>query len=140
MALTARFLIDTSAAARMQHPHVGGVLGELIEAGLVATTAALDAEALYSARSADEFARLRDDRRKAFEYIPTNDEDWQSAIDAQYNLALSGRHRSVGVADLLNAVIAGRHGLTILHYDRDFDTAADVLEFGHRWVAERGTL
>ena len=53
MALTARFLIDTSAAARMQNPRIGARLGELIEAGLVATTAALDAEALYSARSAE---------------------------------------------------------------------------------------
>jgi predicted nucleic acid-binding protein len=140
VALTARFLIDTSAAARMQDPRIGGVLGELIEAGLVATTAALDAEAFYSARSADQFAHLRDDRRKAFEYIPTNDEDWQSALDAQYNLALSGRHRSVGIADLLNATLARRHGLTILHYDRDFDTAASVLDFEHRWVADRGAL
>jgi len=35
----------------MRHPEVAARVVPLIEAGLVATTAALDAEALYSAQS-----------------------------------------------------------------------------------------
>jgi hypothetical protein len=50
VAVTARFLIDTSAAAKMANPDVAARLALLIEGGVVATTAALDAEALYSAR------------------------------------------------------------------------------------------
>ena len=138
--MTSRFLIDTSAAVRMGIELVGDVLRDPIHAGLVATTAVLDAEALFSARSADEFARLRDDRRFAYEYLPTDDEDWQLAIDAQLRLAQSGRHRSVGIADMLTAVAAHKHRLTVLHYDADFDTAATVLDFEHRWVAEPGSL
>jgi hypothetical protein len=46
VALTARFEIDTSAAARMANPDVAERFAPLIEGGVVATTAALDAEAL----------------------------------------------------------------------------------------------
>jgi predicted nucleic acid-binding protein len=140
MALTARFLIDTSAAARMGQPVVAERLGPLIEAGLVATCAVLDAEAFYSARTPAEFETLRRDRRAAYEYVPTDDEHWQNALDAQFHLARTGRHRSVGIADLLTAVLAQSNGLTVLHYDSDFETAATVLEFQHGWVAAPGAL
>ncbi len=140
MALIARYLIDTSAAARMHTPLIAEVLGTVIDAGLAATTAVLDAEALYSARSPGEFAQVRSDRRAVFEYVPTTEEHWQAALDAQFRLAQVGRHRSVGIADMLTAVTAKANRLAILHYDSDFDTAAMVLDFEHRWVAEPGTL
>jgi len=50
VAVTARFLLDTSAGARMANPDVAERYAPLIKGGVVATTAALDAEALYSAR------------------------------------------------------------------------------------------
>jgi predicted nucleic acid-binding protein len=140
VAVTARFLIDTSAAARMANPAVAERLAPLIEGGVVATTAALDAEALYSARDADEYEGLWTDRRRAYEYLPTNDEHWQAALNAQRELARTGRHRSVGVHDLLTSVLAAAHSLTVVHYDSDFETAATVLTFAHRWVLPRGTL
>jgi len=40
----------------------------------------------------------------------------------------------VGIADLLTASLAAAHQLTAIHYDADFDTAATVLRFQHRWV------
>lgn len=140
MALTARYLIDTSAAARMPDPAVSGRIGPLIEAGLVATTASLDAEALYSARSPAQYEQLWADRRVAYEYLPTDDEQWQVALSAQRALARTGRHRAVGVPDLLTAVQAGEHRLTVIHYDADFEAAAEVLEFEHAWVVPRGRL
>ena len=140
MAVTARFLIDTSAAARMINQAVAQRLTPLIEGGVVATTAALDAEALYSARGPAEYEQLWHDRRLAYEYLPTNDEHWQAALNAQRELARTGRHRSIGVHDLLTASIAAAYNLTIIHYDSDFDTAATVLTFQHRWVLARGAL
>ena len=140
MAVTARFLIDTSAAARMANPDVAERLAPLIEGGVVATTASLDAEALYCARGANEYEELWHDRRLAYEYAPTNDEHWQAALNAQRALARTGRHRSVGVHDLLTAVLAAAHNLTVVHYDSDFETAATVLAFEHRWVLPRGAL
>ena len=140
MALIAKFLIDTSAAARFAHPLVRTRLAPLIEGGVVATCATLDAEALYSARNPDEYLQLTRDRRAAYEYLPTDDEHWQAAFAAQRELARSGRHRAVGIADLLTATLAAQHSVTVLHYDADFETAAEVIAFEHRWVADRGTL
>lgn len=140
MAVIARFLIDTSAAARMTNPDVAARLAPLIEGAVVATCATLDAEALYSARSPREYEQLRADRRRAYEYLPTEDSHWQRAFDAQRELARTGRHRAVGIADLLTAVLASEHRITVVHYDSDFDIAAEVLDFDNRWVAARGSL
>jgi predicted nucleic acid-binding protein len=140
VALIARYLIDTSAAARMTHPEVAIRIAPLIEAGVVATTAQLDAEALYSARSPADYEQLWSDRRLAYEYLPTNDEHWRTALDAQRQLARTGRHRSVGMADLLIATLADAHDVTLIHYDADFEIAAEVLAFRHQWVLDRGTV
>jgi predicted nucleic acid-binding protein len=140
VALISRYLLDTSAVARMRHPEVGARLAPLIEAGLVATTAALDAEALYSARNPVEYEQLWVDRHVAYEYLPTEDEHWQSALQAQRELARHGQHRAVGMPDLLTAVLASAHGLTVVHYDADFETAATVVAFEQAWVVRRGGL
>jgi predicted nucleic acid-binding protein len=140
VALIARHLIDTSAAARMTHPEVAARLAPLIEAGLVATTAQLDAEALYSARNPADYQQLWSDRRAAYEYLPTDDEHWQTALGAQRQLASTGRHCAVGMADLLIATLADAHDVTLIHYDADFEIVAEVLPFRHQWVLERGTI
>jgi predicted nucleic acid-binding protein len=140
VALIARHVIDTSAAARMTHPEVAARLAPLIEAGLVATTAQLDAEALYSARDSADYEQLWSDRRLAYEYLPTNDEHWQTALGAQRQLASTGRHRALGMTDLLIATLADAHDVTLIHYDADFEIAAEILPFRHQWVLERGTI
>ena len=43
--------------------------------------------ALYSARGANEYEELWNDRRLAYEYLPTNDEHWQAGLNAQRALA-----------------------------------------------------
>jgi hypothetical protein len=140
VAVISRFLIDTSAAARMRMTAVADRLEPLITGGLVATCATLDAEALYSARSPEDYEQVRADRREAYEYLPTDDIHWQRAFDVQRTLARTGRHRAVGIADLVTAVLAAEHGMTIVHYDSDFEIAGEVLEFEHRWVLPRGTV
>jgi predicted nucleic acid-binding protein len=140
VAIIARHLIDTSAAARMPHREVAARLAPLIEAGFVATTAQLDAEALYSARNTADYEQIWSDRRLAYEYLPTNDEHWQAALDAHRRLANTGRHRAVGVADLLIATLASAHDVTLIHYDGDFEIAAEVIPFRHQWVLGRGAI
>lgn len=140
MALIACYLMDTSAAARMRHSIVPARLSPLIEAGMVATCAPLDAEALYNVRSAAEYGQIRADRRHAYEYLPTEDQHWQAAFEAQRSLAGTGRHRAVGIADLLTAVLAAEHRLTVVHDDADFDIAGEVITFNRQWVGSRGCL
>ena len=80
------------------------------------------------------------DRRTAYEHLPIDDDHWTRSFQALHRLATSGRHRAVGIADLLTATVASQHRLTIVHYDADFEIAAQVIDFDQRWVAERGTL
>ncbi|GAB94300.1 hypothetical protein BJY21_004053 [Kineosphaera limosa] len=44
------------------------------------------------------------------------------------------------MTDLVTAVLAAEHRLTVLHYDSDFDIAADVISFAHRRVAPRCSI
>ncbi len=115
-------------------------LAPLIQAGVVATCATLDAEALFSACNPAEYEEVCADRRTAYEYVPTEDEHRQRAFGAQREMARTVRHRAVGVPDLLTAVLAAEHRLTVIHYDADFDTAGEVIDFGRRWIAEPGII
>ncbi len=112
----------------------------LINGGVLATCATLDAEALYSARSPGEYEQIRADRHGAYEYLPTNDEHCQRAVAAQRELARTGQHRAVGIADLPTAVLAAEHRPTLVHHDAHFDTAAEVIDFEQRWVTTPGTI
>lgn len=124
----------------MHHPEVARELTPLIEDGLVATCATLDAEALYSARNPTDYEQIRADRWSAYEYLPTDDEHWARAFAVQRELARVGRHRSVGIADLLASILAVEHRLVVVHYDCDFETVASVIDLNHRWVVPRGSL
>lgn len=99
----------------MRYPNVARRLRPLIGAGVVATTASLDAEALCSARGPTKYEQLWADRRAAYEHLSGNDEHWQAALGAQRDLARQGRHRAVAVSDLLTAALAGAHNLTVVH-------------------------
>lgn len=123
----------------MKLPAVATRLAPLIEAGLVATTAQLDAEALYSARSPAEYEQLR------------RIGDWRSSICRR--ATSTGRARWVRsgswpraavtapwVADLLIATVAAAHDVLLIHYDSDFEISADVITVRHQWVVDRGTV
>ncbi len=140
MALVGRYLIDTSAAARVSHPEVSRRLRALVGGGIVATTASLDAEALAAAPGPAEYEQWLAERRGACEYLPTNDEHWHTALGAQRALSQTGEHNKVDIIDLLTAAVASAHKLVVVHYDASFETAATVLTFQHRWVMPRGTI
>ncbi|WP_157171757.1 PIN domain-containing protein [Nocardia higoensis] len=54
-------------------------------------------------------------------------------------LTEKGKHRSAGVSDLLIAATAEAHGLTVLHYDRDFETVREVTGQPTQWIAPPGS-
>lgn len=138
MGAVATHLIDTSAHARMQHDTVAMVLVPLIEAGVVGSCSPLDFEDLYSARTPAEYRLIANIRRNAYEHLPINDSEWSRALEVQAVLASESRLREVGIADLLIAAVAERYGLTLLHYDGDFDTIAEITGQDARWVVPRG--
>ncbi|RLL67449.1 PIN domain nuclease [Streptomyces sp. Z26] len=134
----ATHLVDKSAWARSKQPAVRAALLPLLDRGLLATCAVVDLEVLYSTRNATDHARGRA-MRSGFEWLPLTDEIGSRAIEVQALLAAQGHHRAASVPDLLIAATAERHGVTVLHYDADFDTIAAVTGQPSQWVVPAGT-
>ena len=93
---------------------------------------------LYSARNASDRDRIRDWLR-GFEWLPTNDQTWQRAIEMQCALIEHGSHRAASLPHLLLAATAERHSVAVLHYDGDYDLIAEVTGQACMWVVPRGT-
>ncbi|HKT01468.1 MAG TPA: PIN domain nuclease [Rugosimonospora sp.] len=136
----ARYLVDKSAHARLHRREVATVLDPLIQRGLVATCGTAALEFLYSAQSAADHHALNPLIDSVFEWLPTEDRDFQRARDISEGLAASGRHRAVGIADLIIAAVAERHRVTLLHYDADFDLIAQITGQPTEWVVEKGSV
>jgi predicted nucleic acid-binding protein len=135
----ARYLVDKSALARMPNEAVRLRLAPLIEAGEAATCAIIDLEVLFSARNHEDHERIRHRRALAYHSVPLTEAILQRAIDIQAELSRTGRHR-IPIPDLIIAATAEAAGLTLLHYDRDFDLIAEVTKQPAEWVVERGSV
>lgn len=136
----ARFLADKSAFARQHHSAVAAVLGPLVRAGQVARCGILELEILFSARDAKDIELTQCDLSQALPPAETTQQDFERAADVMQLLARNGLHRSVPLPDLLLAAVAERHGLTILHYDADFDHVAKMTGQTAEWVVPRGSV
>jgi predicted nucleic acid-binding protein len=135
----ALYLVDKSALARMPIEAVRARLAPIIEAGEAATCAIIDLEVLFSARNHEEHERIRQRRSLAYHSVPVTEAILRRAIDIQAELARSGRHR-VPIPDLIIAAAAEASGLTLLHYDHDYDLIAEVTRQPAEWVVKRGSV
>ena len=133
-----RYLIDKSALARLHVPIVRDVLVPLMERGLVAMSGPTELELLYSARNLEERSRMKDRFRASCDLVDTPDDLWRRSMDLQEAMTEQGQHRAPGIVDLVIAVTAHAHRLTVLHYDSDFDTIAEFTEQPTRWVVPPG--
>ena len=126
-----QYLLDTSA---FWQGRINTSAGERIRdlgktEALVACTPAI-LEMLYGARNSREWATMRG----LFDGIPRVDlADSVSAIDLQGALARRGQHRTP-IVDILVAATAAEHGLTVLHYDREFERLSELTGGTHEWV------
>lgn len=137
--LSARYLVDKSALARMPIEPVRERLAPILEAGQAASCAIVELEVLYSARNHTEHLRIRRRRELAYATVPLDDRVFRRAIDVQAELARTGRHR-IPIPDLVIAAAAESAGLIVLHYDADFDAIAEVTDQPMEWVVPRGSL
>lgn len=134
-------LADTSVWHRARHPQVGPGWRAALAADRLATTAVVRLEVLYSARSQQDYRAVRDEL-DALVQIPSGDvvhrraEAVQAALAQQHAL----HHRSVTIPDLLVAAAAELGGVTVWHYDEDYDRIAAVTGQPTEWVAPRGSL
>ncbi|HUY74476.1 MAG TPA: PIN domain-containing protein [Candidatus Dormibacteraeota bacterium] len=142
--LTGSFLIDNSAWARLGRRRLRksriDEVAAAIESGQVVACLPFVLEAGYSAQSAQDHRDLIAELL-ALPWAAIDEVVERRAIDAQRQLARVGHHRMPPV-DILQAAIADRHQLGILHYDRDFDLigARTDLTFDSEWLAKAGSL
>ncbi len=130
----ARFLIDTSALARLLRADAEQYgWDQAAAAGLIAVCPITELEFFFSARSADDRARTVDDLRLLFGWVPVHDRAYERAWEVQEELTRRGQHRGAGPIDLVVAATAELHGLTLLHRDHDFDCIAAVTGQPTQW-------
>ncbi|MEV0392689.1 PIN domain nuclease [Polymorphospora rubra] len=133
-----RYLLDKSALARWPKPIVAPILDELSDRGLLAVCGAIEIEVVQSARTVSEAKRVRW-LLHGFDWLAMPDEVWDRAIEIQIRAVQRGNHRALSMADLLIAATAERHGVTVLHYDGDFDMIAALTGQATAWVVPAGT-
>jgi predicted nucleic acid-binding protein len=142
--VTETLLLDNSAWARFADPALADdrvtEIADALEAGQIATCLPFLLEAGYSARSARDHDELLSELL-ALPRFQIDEDVEERALDAQRQLARVGHHRLPPV-DLLVAAIADRHGVGVLHYDRDYDLIAEKtdLKFESVWLAPAGTI
>jgi predicted nucleic acid-binding protein len=136
MALT--HLLDTSVLTRLRQPAIRAALEGKAEWGQLARAGISDLEIGYSARNDAEWDRLAE-ALGVFELIETTAEHVVRARQVQRLLA-SKHQRGRKVPDLLIAAAAEARGLTVMHYDSDFDQIAAVTGQPCEWVVPAGSV
>ena len=136
MALT--HLVDTSVISRLAVDTVRAIVDPLAEEGRVARAGITDLEVGYGSRNAREWDQDMDDL-SIFELIETTSDHVRRARQVQRMLA-SRSQRGRKVPDLLIAAAAEQAGLTLLHYDSDFDLIARVTGQECEWIVPAGSI
>lgn len=116
-------------------------LAELFAADEVAITEPIRLEVLFSARSAQEYETLSNEL-DGLQPAPCGNPEMRRALEVQRLLARQAalHHRSVKIPDLLVAATAELAGLTVLHYDEDYERVGAVTGQNTEWVVERGSI
>lgn len=136
MALT--HLLDSSVLTRLHHDSIRDAIEPLAERGELGRAGIGDLEIGFSARSAEEWDRLAE-ALEAFELVETTADHLQRARRVQRLLARK-HQRGRKVPDLLIAAAAELRGLTVLHYDADFDRIAAVTGQPCEWIVPAGSV
>lgn len=121
------WLIDKSALVRLASSADPEQWAARIKRGLVRIATVTRLEVGYSARSGPD---LRTDLRRPplavmpVEYQTPMIED--RAVEVLTLLADRGQHRAPSIPDLIIAATAELAGLTVLHFDKDFEIIAAI--------------
>jgi hypothetical protein len=133
-----RYLVDTSVFARLTKPAVVAAFAPLAAGRRLALSKPVAFELGYSARNPEDYREVAD-RLQSFPAVPTTDADHQRALEVQAALAARSEHRALSLVDALVAATAEARGLTVLHYDGDFELVAQITGQTHEWIVPRGT-
>jgi predicted nucleic acid-binding protein len=134
------YLADKSALTRRgTRAEVRNVIEPLLLAGRIATCGTVDLELLYSAPSPATYRELSQ-ALLAMPRVPVTDAVIDRAFAVQALLADVLAHRTVPLPDLLIAAAAEAAGLTVLHYDADFERISNLTDQPVQWVVPKGSI
>ena len=133
-------VVDTSAWSRAHHPAVRAAWKHALLADQLRLSPPARLEILLTARNASTFDELAEEL-SAWRTAPLTASVIRAAEQAMRRLA----HRSAGahrlpIVDYLLAAAAQEAGSGVLHYDRDYDTLAELMTFNSVWLAPPGSL
>ena len=131
------YLIETSVITRLRarDSRIRDALQSLRQSSpgvLIGRCTLTDLEIGFSAQNVAQWD-TRSDLLAAFTTIAVTEADIATAIQLQRRLAgasLAGRK----VPDLIIAATAITNGLTLVHYDRDFEHIATISALQHQWI------
>ncbi|HET9770086.1 MAG TPA: PIN domain nuclease [Acidimicrobiia bacterium] len=118
-----------------------GRLADLFSTDEVAIAEPVRLEVLFSARSAQEYDAISWEL-DGLEPAPCGNSELRRALEVQRLLAHKAglHHRSVRIPDLLVAATAELAGLTVLHYDEDYERVSAVTGQSTEWIVPRGSI
>jgi len=135
-------LFDTSVWVRRRHPRVETWFRERLLDGELAICEMVALEILGGAPNRtwyDEVHGLLD----GVPWVRMGSAEWQRALEVQGLLERqlgTNARRGVKHADLLIAAAAEVQGLSLVHYDQDYDVIQSVTGQQMSWVSARGSL
>jgi predicted nucleic acid-binding protein len=131
-------LLDTSVVSRLGVGEVRAVVDPLAHAGRLGRAGITELEVGHRSRNAREWDQDMADL-SVFELVETTADHLRRARQVQRLLA-SRSQRGPKVPDLLIAAAAEQAGLTLLHYDNDFELIAKVTGQTCQWVVPAGSI
>ena len=134
-------LVDTSVWAQRRNPAVAPWFDAALLRDQITLCDQILLELLMYPVRSEDFDRLAY-VLTAVPLTPMTAADWVRAREVQALLAHQrrGQHKSVKIPDLLIAATAERAGLTLVHYDQDYELIGTATGQTQRWVVERGTV
>ncbi|MCH5676668.1 PIN domain nuclease [Streptomyces gilvus] len=120
------YLADTSAVWRLLRGHITSPWPEHVARGLVALCPPVEAELMRGVRADRDHEPFFTMLGQTFGWVPAPDDVWPRIIAVQRELLKIGHHRGPSPIDILIALTAEHHRLTVLHVDDDFGAIAKV--------------
>ncbi len=120
------YLADTSAVWRLLRGHIGDPWPGYVARGLVAICPPTESELMVSVRSDRDYEPFFAMLGRTFGWCPALENPWRRVLAVQRDLIRIGHHRGPSSIDILIALTAQEHHLTLIHADADFASIAKV--------------
>ena len=124
--MTDTYLIDTSALTRLIRRQTKPKWVQAVHSGVVGLCDPVRLEYLQAVGGRTQYYDADALFQDLFPQYVIPDSAWDAADTVQRRLAEKSWHQCASPVDLLVAVTAAHHKVTVLHADRDFETIARV--------------